>query len=333
MTSMNMEANSVVLSQGIGQDFRMLVAHPWSISFTEWIYWLSFCPTSPQTKEWISMCLEYRRDEIDMSRNQMMNLQEYVIDGVLRVVHSQGELSILGFFDRSHDITYYMWKTFSWDYIYTAGFREGGQFVLISGVPGSGKTHLAVILAGFCERIGVQVLTNIGFSPDTLEEHPRIHVVRSFSTMVRQALEIALKGGTWVCFLDEAGVWNHRQRSGTKSAINWDIFLRLVRKMRGSLVFIEQKEGGFSSTSMEFCSARWLKQSKDKKEIVHLKLPSHGINTLIKGIPDVPIPFETHDLGAGFAIDFDMEDALESVSEFSTVAEQQRAWIKFLGKK
>jgi len=178
---------------------------------------------------------------------------------------------------------------------------SSGTLVHISGVMGSGKTDLGCTLADHALRDGYGVVTNVAFTgdlPDGLVRCVRL------SDLLLEMIDARLDGRDVVVLFDEVSQFFSRRESARSGNIQMEKLLRLTRKFRSSIIFVEQVKGGLPSVALELLSARFHKLGKKKCQYATRNMEKN-YNLMLDGIPRTALPFKTLHLG-GFRSDVDL---------------------------
>jgi len=296
------------------------------LDINDFIRLLWVCPPSDLIEQEYATLLQYKAKGKDITQDQaeQIRLKKVIYMGFKEALFNMDALSLLGGLNFDNDSRYIPWKVFNTATL-TLNVEKGGKFILISGNMGTGKTHLASILANdIMVTKGLHILSNINF----LEKHDKLKRIYSTSELLIEGIKISLKGEKWVAILDESGVWQHTQDHATKKNISWDKIYRLIRKFQGSMIFIDQRVFGFTRTLKEFSTVQLHNHSKST-------LKAHIFDTELKGvyylksIPQTPMAFDTNDI-AYFRHDIDVDNVLAKATNITGSEKQKMAIIKFL---
>lgn len=178
---------------------------------------------------------------------------------------------------------------------------SSGTLVHVSGTMGSGKTDLACTLGDYALQEGYTVITNIAFTGDLPDGLVRC---TKLSDLMLQMIDARLEERDVVVLFDEVSQFFSRREAGRGQNIQLEKMLRLTRKFRSSIVFIEQIKGGLPSVAMELLSARFHKTAKKKVQYATRNMEKN-YNLLLDGVPRTKLKFKTLHLG-GFRADIDL---------------------------
>lgn len=303
------------------------------LNIDDFLRLLRVCPPNGMIEQEYQTLLEYRDNGTDLigddprTRAEKIRLKRVIHMGFKEVIMKMDVLSMLGALNYDTDNKYLPWRCFNTSML-TFQVEKGGKFILLSGTMGSGKTHLGSLLTyDMIHNKGLIILTNINFLGDN-ENLKRIY---STSELLIEGIKCSLDGRKWVAVLDESGVWQHTQDHATKKNISWDKVYRLIRKFHGSMMFIDQRSGGFTRTIKEFATVHLYKPSKNtlKANIFSSDLKGHFY---IKSVPATPMKFDTLDI-AYFRHDVDIDKVLSQATNITGSQKQKLAIIEFLEKQ
>ena len=186
--------------------------------------------------------------------------------------------------------------------VYLRPFKQSaGTLTHISGVMGSGKTDLGCTIADYALREGWTVVTNINFIGELPEG--LIRTVR-LSELMLEMIDARLEKRDVVVLFDEVSMFFSRREAGRSGNIDLEKLLRLTRKFRSSVIFIEQVKGGLPSVALELLTARFHKLGKKKCQYSTRNLEKN-YNLLLDSIPRTKLQFDTWHMG-GFKPDIDL---------------------------
>ena len=184
--------------------------------------------------------------------------------------------------------------------MFSVNFEEG-EFGRISGVPGSGKTNAACrLLIEEYVRPNRLVFTNImptTYGEDGSPEYPDPNVV--YSMNVKELfINIAERGkdSKWIFILDEGGLVYSKPDAATRSAKDLDKLARVIRKLHGSFVVIEQRPDSIPTIIQEFSTVLFYCEKPPGIVNVELKGPVIAHRARIKDVPKTTLPFDTYDI-------------------------------------
>lgn len=204
--------------------------------------------------------------------------------------------------------------------VYLRPFRvSAGTLVHISGVMGSGKTDLGCTLADYALKEGYKVVTNVQF---TGELPPGLVRCTRLSDLLLEMIDSRIADRPTVVLFDEVSQFFSRRESARSGNIQLEKLLRLTRKFRSSIIFVEQVQGGLPSVALELLSARFHKLGKKKCQYATRNMEKN-YNLLLDSIPRTKLPFETYHMG-GFASDIDLGALFRDV----LIEEQQEVALR-----
>ena len=283
------------------------------------------CPPSELIDQEYEILLTAKANGRRLEKHEHIRLKKVVYMGLKEAFFKMDVLSLLGGLNFDNEIRYIPWKVFNTSVLTLDVENGGGKFILISGNMGTGKTHLASILAHDCiENKNLNVLSNINF----LEDNPYLKRIYSTSDLLINGIKISLRGEKWIAILDESGVWQHTQDHATKKNISWDKIYRLIRKFQGSMIFIDQRSGGFTRTLREFSHIHLHKTAKSTLKVNIFDNTLKGTYYL-KYVPSTPMKFDTLDI-AYFRHDIDIDKVLAKATNITGSKNQKEAIIEFL---
>lgn len=235
-------------------------------------------------------------------------------------------LSVLGAIVTPNDQGNAMpWSMLSPNYFLLPFENEGG-FLTITGKPRTGKTCIACLIAEYwgTKYPGAEVLTNIPLK----HECPGIRQVSTMTELlygIADALEMERR---WLWEFDEAGLAWLKTDAIKTGPRGLDKFSRIVPKLGGSLIVIEQRIEGISTTISDFTMSHIY---CERPGFALADLPSH--KTAIRAIPKPKVflyrPGET----GYFEVDINMDKFLEAFKFVAdagakTQAERIRDFLK-----
>lgn len=187
-------------------------------------------------------------------------------------------------------------------------FGEGG-FGRISGRPGTGKTNLACVIMEQWVKAAPGI--NLAFSNiRQTKPTPGIHYVRDARDLFTQISN--LTGiERWLFILDEGGLVWAKMDVSTRRAKDLEKFCRVVRKMHGNLIIVDQRDDAIPTTIQQWSTSIFYCHEPGIVT-VDLKKP-HEFLMKIRKMPRTELPFDTYDIGY-FAINISIPDILESMS-------------------
>lgn len=295
------------------------------LEIDDFIDLLWVCPPGHKISLEYKKLLVYKEENHNLQRDpdEIIRIKQVIYTGFKETLFGMDALSMLGGLNFDNDQRFINWNMFNPN-AFTLGVEKKGKFILISGNPGSGKTHLSTLLTSNAITKGLVVLTNINF----IDDNPSVKKIYSTSQLLIEGIKLNLKGVVWIAVLDESGTWQHTQEHGTTKNIEWDKLYRLIRKFGGNMLFIDQKQTGFTNTLKLFATIHIHKYNKHsmKIDIVDPALKAHHF---IRGIPATDLAFDTDDI-AFFIHDINMKEVLEKATAIKGSKKQKQEIISFL---
>lgn len=200
-----------------------------------------------------------------------------------------------------------LYEPFFWfsEAFYLSGFRRSGICAGVSGNLGSGKTHFTWILIEMALRAGFEIVTNMWFDRDKSREAEldvdKIHIVKYFSDVMT-----TLSGpGKKLLVLDEVSQFFDRKTAMARENIELEHFLRLMRKLNTSAIFVEQDPNRYPTLFEYFMSVYYFKPTKKRVEIT-IYQPDVKIHRFIDEVPGTTFVWDTNH-PASFYVDLAME--------------------------
>ncbi|OGS63651.1 MAG: hypothetical protein A3K59_00155 [Euryarchaeota archaeon RBG_19FT_COMBO_69_17] len=163
-------------------------------------------------------------------------------------------------------------------------FDGDGGFLTITGVPRMGKTNVACLYMDMWLRRDPEavVLTNVALR----DAHDRVDIHSRLSELARGVRAAVTAGRKWLWVFDDAGLAWLKQQAMKGSALDLEKFARVIPKHGGSLLYIDQREGGVPTTLSEFTlsSIRCIRPG-----FALLRMPR--LPDAVREIPPSPIPY------------------------------------------
>lgn len=270
-------------------------------------------------------------DIIEANRNLKRPSEHNNLERELRVglaasfhmVDHVGGISGLGSMVFDTDFGYPPWRIYNPD-ILTANFDEG-QFGVVVGVPGSGKTATACTLIEEWVRNEDRVaFTNI-YPKGGRYANPLIIYVKDAKAFVK-GLSILPPGTKWILVLDEAGLVYLKQDQVMRRVKDLDKLVRVIRHLHGSLVIITQQTESVPRIMDEFASVRII-CLKPGTISVELKGPVIAAHITVTKFPLTSLPFDTYDI-AYFNLNFNLTGMFAHVSGATNPTEAMRQYVE-----
>lgn len=215
--------------------------------------------------------------------------------------------------------------------ILIANFEEG-NFGRIGGVPGSGKTNTGCVLIEQWVKAGPNHIAFTNIKPKGAMQYENRQIV-----YVKDAKELfigiskLLPGETWIMVLDEGGLIYSRPDAATRRAKDLDKLMRIIRKLHGSFIIIEQRVESVPlilqefSTTVLYCPVKLMEGSHTARLNIELRGPKLAFRDRVKDFPPTKMPFDTYDIAfwsininvyAMFAAISGTEDANQAIADF-----------------
>lgn len=200
-----------------------------------------------------------------------------------------------------------------------------GQFGYVNGVPRSGKTNLCAVMMESLLQTQV-VVTNI------LLAHPHpvnYRYAQDVPTMLRAVA--ALPPGTrWTALIDEAGLWVSTKDSMTTRGKALDRLAKVIGKLDGNLVLIDQQESTIPTVVKAFAANHYF-CIKPGEVRIDLHGPNVYFTEVVKDFPKTTLAFDTFDISQfTFPKDFKLEALFLAITGLKGQA-VKNAMAAFLG--
>ena len=201
-----------------------------------------------------------------------------------------------------------VWSVFIDEYFKT--FSIEGTDIVILGMKGSGKSHLAVLLGQEAINRGSFFATNIKILSDNEFVYKTNYLSDVFKLCASTKKHIML-------IIDEPEAVFSRLQSITKEAKNIDTFFNLTRKLHVSVVTIWHFEKDIPNSLSEEIERNFaIKINKIRKKAAFVS--GRDMNMLLTGIPDTNLNFKS--VGASsagsFDVDIDVRKVLGRLKQF-----------------
>lgn len=190
------------------------------------------------------------------------------------------------------------------DDIIILGLKKRGGFGIVTGVPGSGKTDMSLLMAEKLISQGFHIVTNIHVT----SSNDKITVTQKASI----AIKAMIQNPPSILILDEGGLYWSRQDAPKAAAQDLVRLAKIIRKFRGNILLIDQLRKTVPSAMIELAGTQIYKSSK-KIASVNIKLDRGGFHRTLKGIPKSGLSFDTLDI-AYFDFDIKLNQLLEYMS-------------------
>lgn len=183
-----------------------------------------------------------------------------------------------------------------------------GVFGRVSGKPRKGKTNLACVLIE--NRGDLTILSNIRQTEST----DAWTFVKS-SKGLFQAIVSLPEGRRWLFILDEPAIAGYSKAdASTRRAKDLDKLSRVIGKLRGNLLLLEQRPAAVPTTIQEFATVFVF--CHDKRGVVSFdfKGPELRASFTVQSFPKTVLPYDTRDIAFFNTKDIDLPALLEAVS-------------------
>lgn len=180
------------------------------------------------------------------------------------------------------------WRIYNPDII-VANFKEGG-FGRIAGLPGMGKTNLGCVMIEEWTKKGSGYTAISNILPE--KGHKSYVYVESAKDFLTALTHIK---GRWLFILDEGGLVYGRQDQTTRRVKDLDKLMRIVRKLHGNMVLVEQRIESVPALIQEFAQNLYYAHAPG---IVTIDLRGPHLRAMVKvrEFPRTQLPFDTYDV-------------------------------------
>ena len=197
--------------------------------------------------------------------------------------------------------------------VYAFVQQREGILATVSGVMGSGKTDFVLFVAEQllkADKATFHVVTNIWLSPETLEANPTLHFRADMRSLLLKLCDCVEMSGHSVLAMDETAMFFSRREAYKKENIQFEKFIRLIRKYNSSMLLIDQMREGLPNAALELRTVVYHKEAKKKLHYTSA-MGERNYNLYLKGIPRTSLGFDTKHMGY-----FDFNVNLEKLYEF-----------------
>lgn len=197
-----------------------------------------------------------------------------------------------------------------------------GQFGRISGLPRTGKTNLACfLLEKWSEIPGCVGISNI--LPAGSKPTQYTYVKDSKSLLETIALIPDEK--KWLFVLDEGGLIYGKADASTRRAKDLDKLVRVLGKLHGNMVIVEQRVESVPTIIQEFAMNVYFTQAPGVIS-VELKGPTLEFQTWLRGFPKTGLDFDTYDI-AYFNVETEVASLFEALSGKKNVKQAMKEFL------
>lgn len=243
-----------------------------------------------------------------MIRGLERRLRSGIFESFQHVEKSGGITAIAAMvFDRNNSVP--PWSVYNPD-VLIRNFSEG-SFGRISGVPRTGKTNLACLIMEEWEKAGNVAISNI--RPDL--EDDRYRYVTDARGLFRELSTIGGPSGwkrRWLFVLDEGGLIWAKQDVSTRRAKDLEKLIRIIGKLRGNMILIDQRADAIPTTFQQFASSLFFCH-KPGLATLDLRGPNLVLKMKVKDLARTSIPYDSRDI-AFFTINQDIPEMLEAMA-------------------
>lgn len=201
-------------------------------------------------------------------------------------------------------------------------YKGSGNFGMIHGAPGSGKSDLCVALIEKSLRVGHRDVTTILIPKDSRPKG--LTYQSSFQGIMLSCIKNLQEGFITDLFTDELGSIMNRKRATSGRYVNVEDFVRIIRKLGGNFVGVVQDP---QSTPTLISQFKPVVYNKLNKRAMTVKTGS-AFNTVI-GVERATLPFETGD-PASLTVDVDMTALNSYVGSLPEEADKYSAIYSYL---
>lgn len=210
--------------------------------------------------------------------------------------------------------------------ILTANFNEG-NFGRIAGLPRRGKTNTGCVWMEQWASQGNIAFSNIMPDPEAPID-PRYQYVKDALALF-QAVAIIPDGVKWSFILDEGGLMYSKADAATTRNKELDKFVRVIGKLHGNLIIIEQRPESVPTIVQDFATSLFYCESPGIVDI-ELKGPMLAFRDRVKDFPKTSLPMQTYDI-AYFNINVKIVPMLNVLSGKKDVKDALRMFLEESG--
>jgi hypothetical protein len=210
-----------------------------------------------------------------------------------------------------------------------------GQFGHIGGRKlGRGKTSWGASLAKIAVERGHHVLTNIRFKALPEDAAPLVHRITRLSDLIRQAIAVKRQGKCSIAIVDESLFVFGRQDAMTKEWRDFDKFVRWVRKLHMSLVFITHNfDLDVPEKFKPFVTTRFEKPALKQLD-VRITSDNFHFTKHLRGAPKPEWECDDESRG-GLDVDVDIQALHDHLTQNAAVedVDEDELTLRFLGEQ
>ena len=249
--------------------------------------------------------------QVVISRGPPLDISlRMAVSASFRVVDHAGGISGLGSMIAEPDEGMRSFAIFN-PSILTANYQRQGNIGRVNGELDSGKTQGTCVIF---EQWLREDQTHIAISNIRMFEPVERYI---YTTKASQLLRVVCGVDPeviWLFGMDEGGLNYSKPDQITKHVRQLDKLMRIIRKMHGSFILIEQREEAVPNLIMDWARNIYTFQ-KGKGHVVSIELrgPELAFRDTVKAFPKTKLPYDTDD-PAAFDFDIDMDKVLEAIA-------------------
>ena len=215
---------------------------------------------------------------------------------------------------------------FQWKYcpddFWMDQYTGAGNFGMIYGPPGSGKSDLCVALMQKSLRVGHRDVTTILIPKDA--RPAGLTYCSSFRNIMLSCIKNLQEGYITDLFMDELGSIMNKKRAMGGRYVNVEDFVRIIRKLGGNFIGVIQDQ---QSTPTLISAFKPIIYNKLNKRTMTVKA-GLSFNTVI-GVERATMPFQTGD-PAALTVDVNMAELNSYVGSLPEEADKYSAIYSYL---
>jgi len=174
-----------------------------------------------------------------------------------------------------------VWSDRSMDYYLRPFIEDGksGGFLTITGLPRTGKTGIGALYGEMAVEAwpGTEVLSNIPLEKSI----SWVRTAIDMPLLLEGVADALLAERRWTWIYDEPSLSGYSRAQGTsRRSVGLDRWARIIPKLGGSLIYLEQREEGVPTTISDFAQSHVYTISKG---VAVMDLS--GRRTRVRGIP------------------------------------------------
>lgn len=282
-------------------------------------------PDHIRVREWFNEISQWSKTNPGMPIQRFPkyeHLQDELLVGISERVNLSDDLTRIAAMNWKKQL-YFQWDDLNPQIFIKPFLKQNGVLMQVSGLLGTGKTDYAMKLTEILLENNLGVLTNlevkeaikVRFTKEIIEEDSIENFYRAsrMSDFLWQGIQLRKRGVNTVAVWDEVSQWMHRQESGKKESIDMSKFLRLIRKFKLNIVFLEQIDEKWLSIANELMCAKVEKESPKKLHYA-TKILEKNYNLWVESVPRTYLQFDTYDF-AGFVNDINFSDMFTRIAD------------------